>query len=277
MLNNTCILVSLRIGLPPQSRQARRASEKIELKYRTARKQARVNKNLYSKKDIKPLQSSASAVRTLFNELSLPYDDVYRVIPSKTYFQFIEKLSPYTAHFDEKKHQFLRDHHIALMRSEMHLGKLFNADDYPDVHELDNRIHLTIESSVLPPITAFDELAGLTPEAIEKLKADAVAGQQAKVEEALEDLFGRLFKSMDKAAAKLSDEDAIFRDTLIGNIESALDAIETLNLTNNQKLIDMADAVRDTLYGITPDELRKDKELRKETAEKMVDQIKEFF
>ncbi len=280
MLHETCLLVSLRVTLPPQTKTARQASNDVEYKYRTAKKQGKVVKQLFSPKDIKPLTQVMTRARSLFNELSLPYDSAYRIIPSAGYFNFVEKLAEVSKEFDTKKQEFLREYHLIQTRSAMALGDLYDEDDYPTPTRLSNMINFTIESSIIPDVTAFDELAGLTPEALDELKAQAAAGQQEKIESALHDLFKRLFDSLHKASVKLADKDGVFRDTLIGNINNALLAIESLNLTNNQELIDLATDVKEIIEEVSPDDLRTDKELRKETAEqtqKVLNKMSEFF
>lgn len=280
MLNNTCILVRLHIGMPPQTKRASGASEDVEARYRTAPKQARVNKSLFSKKDIGHLQQIANRARTTFNEISLPYDVGSRIIPSKSYFDFVQTMSGLSTEFDTAKHRFLNDYHISLMRAESELGDLFDSDDYPNSTMLQEVINFSIESDVIPAVTAFDDLVGLTDEEVEKLKASAVEGQQAKVDEALKDLFKRLHKSLSKAAARLAVEDSSFKNTLVGNIEAALDAVDTLNITGNQELIDMAEEIREMVEGVSPDSLRVDKDLRAKTAadaKDLVNKVSEFF
>lgn len=280
MLNEKAMLVSLHISLPPQTKTAKEASAEVEQRYQTARKQGRVTKALFSQKDIKPLTQAMTRARTLFNELTLPYDDSYRIMPSKNYFEFVEAMAPLSRDFDTKKQEFLREYHTIQQRAAHDLGGLYNDLDYPPVQMLENRINFTIESSVIPSMTAFDELAGLTPEAIEDLKKQAYEGQQKKVEQALQDLFQRLFQSLHKAAVKLSDEDGVFRDTLLSNINGALEAVETLNLTNNQELIALANEVKTVIEGLSPDDLRQDKELRKQKVEetkKILNKMNEFF
>jgi hypothetical protein len=280
MLNETCILVNLQIGMPPQTRLARKASDEVAEKYNTVKNQARVNASLFSKKDIRPLQQVANQARTLFNEMSLPYDSANRILPTESYFEFTQAMSVIATEFDKKKSAFLRDYHIILMRSEMELGALWRAENYPSNFELEQRIGFTIESNVIPPMTAFDELAGLSEEAIKELKVQAEAGQQDKINDALKDLFKRLFKSLNAAAIRLDDVDTHFKDTLIGNIEAALSAIESLNLTEDEDLIELAEEVREVISGITPAELRSNGELRKQTAKEtkeLVAKVSEFF
>lgn len=280
MLHDTCILVRLAISLPPQTKTAKEASQDVEMKYKTAKKQGKVTKVLFSQKDIKPLTQAMNKARTIFNENSLPYDAAYRIIPSARYFDFVKIMSQLSEEFDTCKKKFLNEYHIIQMRSAAVLGDLFDEDDYPSAGQLDHSISFSIESSVIPKITAFDELAGLTPEAVEDLKSQALAGQQKKIDDALQDLYRRLFTSLNKASSKLADEDSIFRDTLVSNIHDALQAVDCLNITNNPDLMELANKVRSVVGDITPQALRDDKELRKETAKntkEVMQKISEFF
>lgn len=280
MLNETCMLVDLSISLPPQTKIAKAASEDVERKYQTAKRQGRVTKLLFSNDDIKPLTQASTAARARFNELSLPYDEAYRIIPTSSYFKFAEEMGELSMHFDTKKHEFLREYDNIKRKARLVLGSLYDERDYPASWDLDAKIRFKLSSSVLPDITAFDNLAGLTPDAVETLKEQAVEAQNQKIEQALHDLFDRLFTSLHKAHVKLSNADSIFRDTLIGNIKDALYAVETLNLTGNQELIALADEVKATLDNIEPEDLRKDKKLRQTTADsakQLLDKMEEFF
>ena len=280
MLSNTCILVNLRIHMPPQTKLARAASDDVEVKYQTEKKQGKVTKNLFHQRDIKPLTQVMSKARTLFNEISLPYDSAYRIIPSSSYFDFVEKMSEVSREFDQAKQEFLRNYPGIMSKARLALGGLFDGDDYPTETKLQNTVHLAIESSVVPAVTAFDELAGLTPEMIEELKQQAIAGQEEKVKLAMADLLGRLHRSLNKAKSKLSDEEGIFRDTLVSNIHSALTAVDNLNLTGDPQIAELATAVREVIDGIRPDDLRNDKELRAKTVEEtsqLLGKMSEFF
>jgi len=115
---------------------------------------------------------------------------------------------------------------------------------------------------------------------VAELKAQAVAGHEEKMKDALQDLFHRLFTSLNKAAIKLHDVDGVFRESLLGNIEIALEAIDTLNLTQDEDLIELAAEARYIMDGLTPDDLRNDKDLRKQTAKdtkELVEKMGDFF
>ena len=279
-IQENALIVSLRISLPPQSRKAFAASDAVEMKYKTAHRQAAVVKQLFSKKDVKIIQRAAQQARQYFNEASLPYEDGRRIIPSANYFEFVSEMSKYSSAFDDAAVKLIRNYHLVISRAEFELGELFDENNYPTADQLEARMNFSIDSTVIPKSNAFDDLAGLDEEAIEKLKADARAGEKDKIEVAMRDLVSRLFTSLSHAVSKLSDEDAIFRDSLIKNIDHALEAIKTLNLTNDVDLIEIAEKVKSSLEGITAEDLRKDKELRSKTAkeaQEMIDKLSEFY
>lgn len=280
MLHETCMLVDLSISLPPQSKIAKRASEEVEARYRTARKQGKVTKQLFSQQHIKPLLQAANALRAKFDAITLPYNDAYHIIPTENYFKFTEEMRSLMLAFDDRKHEFLTRYEWIRSEASKVLGELYDPKDYPDPQELNSRIRANLTASVLPAVTAFDSLAGLTPEAVEELKEQALTEQKEKIEEALFDLFKRLFGALNKAAVKLADDDSIFRDTLIGNILEAVEAIDSLNLTDDPRLKELAQDVREVFEGVSPNDLRKDKEFRKHTADEtrqVLDKMKEFF
>jgi len=279
-IHDSALIVSLRISLPPQTKRASQASEAIELKYKTAKKQAAVVKHLFSKQDIKRLQQAASQARKWFNDATLPYEDGRRIIPSSQYFEFTSEASKHSMAFDTEAKKLVRNYHLVISRAEFELGELFDEDNYPTAGQLENHLSFSIDSTVIPRSNAFDDLAGLDEEAVKKLKEQAEQGYKDKVEIAMRDLVSRLFTSLSHAVARLSNEDAVFHKTLITNIDKALEAIKTLNLTHDTDLIEIAEQVKETLEGITPEELRENKKLRAETAQsaqEMIDKLSEFY
>lgn len=269
------LLVSLQIGSIPQSKKVRRASEKLERDNNTAPKQAAVVSRLFAKQDIKGLQSVVSAARTKFKDLTLPYGRGQGLIPSNKYFDFLEEMTSLKAQFEAERRYLLDNIEGILKNAEEVNGSLFDRNNYPELGDLSEAMYFSIEVNPVPAANEFDKLADLTPEEIEVLKREAVINANSKTEAAIRDLFERLFKTLQHAADRLTDEESgeckIFRNTLIGNIEKALHAAETLNINDDEGLKSLTEEVKRVIVDLTADDLRKDKELRKETAQKAAD------
>jgi hypothetical protein len=72
-------------------------------------------------------------------------------------------------------------------------------------------------------------------------------------------------------AERLSNADAIFRDTLTGNIQSLCDVLKSLNITEDPELEAMRKRIDEKLTGYNPDSLRKGRNIRMEVAKEAQD------
>jgi hypothetical protein len=72
-------------------------------------------------------------------------------------------------------------------------------------------------------------------------------------------------------AERLSNADAIFRDTLTGNIQSLCDVLKSLNITEDPELEAMRIRIDEKLTGYNPDSLRKGRNIRMEVAKEAQD------
>lgn len=275
-----CLLISLSISMPPKTRKARGASTGIEQKYRTVKGKAKVVKNLFSKQDLQPLVRARDAADKFLKENTLPFGNHHRIIPADQFFKFAEDIGKYRAEFEHQKQRFLNYYYLSLSRAEFELGDLFDETNYPTEAYLSNYIQMVIETSVVAPTNAFDRIAGFSEEEAAKLTAEAFEQQQGKLKDAMKSLVKRLLKTLQYAVSRLSKEDSVFRNTLLSNIHESVEAIRSLNITGDEELIRLADKVEDIIQGLSANDLRRDKELRKETVEEakgVIDQLAEFF
>jgi hypothetical protein len=277
-ISDQALLLTLSISRPPMTRKARRASDKAESEYRTAKRQAAVVKTLYSKKDIKPLQTAAGAVRRYVEKNTLPYRAGVWILPSAKYLKFVEGLQPLMENFEATKQRFIDEYHLVKSRAMLDLGNLYNGDDYPSAEELAAKVSVNLDMELMPDDNDFDRLSGaFDDEVIDDLKARSVESKERRLESAMESLAQRLVKSVRHAITRLSDEDAVFRDSLLKNIHGAIEDIRDLNLTGDQELEELASEIQEVIHGLEPKDLRVDKETRREVVEELTQKMGEFF
>ncbi len=89
---------------------------------------------------------------------------------------------------------------------------------------------------------------------------------------AMQDCWKRLYSVVSKAAQKLNEPDAIFRDSLIENISDLCTMLPKLNVMEDPNLESMRQAIETTVGGINPDQVRDNAEVRK-TAVQSLDEI----
>lgn len=271
-IHNKALLVSLSIGSLPKTRKVDRVTDEVEERHRTAHRQASVITRLFAKEDVKYLDQVSQAARKRFREVTLPFGRSQGLIPSKKVFDFLREMGEYRAQFEDERKRIIDDIDRILSNACTVNGTLYEPENYPARNELAEAMFFAIDVNPVPAASAYDELTELSPEELEFLKNEAVITNQSKIESAVKDLFNRLLKTLKHASDRLSDEDLggckIFHNTVVTNIAKAIEAAETLNLNDDQELIELTEAVKEIIDNLTADDLRKDHELRRETAAK---------
>lgn len=282
-LHNKALLISLTMSMPPRSKTLRNETDRVNDEHRAEVNQATVVAKLFAKSDIRELQKVTTEARSWFREKTIPYGRGAGLIPATRYFDFMQTLGEFRLRFNEEKRRLLDNIENVIANAKAANGTMFNRENYPSLDKLEDSIYFAVECNPVPASNDYDKLADLTPEELELLKKEAVINAQSKINVAIQDLFQRLLKSLSHAAERLKDDDngsKIFRDTLVGNIYKAVEAAETLNVEDNDELQRLTSAVKDIFDGITADDLRRDTQLRNDTAEKaakLANQISELF
>ena len=75
---------------------------------------------------------------------------------------------------------------------------------------------------------------------------------------------------------KDKDTKKVFRDSLVDNVLEVVELLSLCNVTGDTQMAAMKDKLENTLLGVTPDALREDEYLRRETKTK-VDEILSLF
>ena len=271
-ISEKALLMTLTIGMPPASRKVKPESERLEKEKGTAKNQAAVVAKLFARQDIEPLNKVSGAARRRFRELTIAYGRSSGLVPTVRYFDFMTEIGAFRREFEAERDELLSNFKDALGRAEEVNGGLFDVNNYPDYETLASQMYFSIECTPVPTENDYDRLSDLTPEQIEVLKREAVVTAQSKTQAAMRELFERLFKSVKHMAERLSDEETgdqkIFRDTLIDNVNKAIAAAETLNITDDTELVELTQNIKEAIDGITAPDLRRDAELRRTTAEK---------
>ena len=90
--------------------------------------------------------------------------------------------------------------------------------------------------------------------------------EDENMENAMENLWHRLYEVVERMAERLDDNNPRIFKTLVTNIEELTGILPDLNLTGDPQLTDMCNDVKDKLCSYTAGQLKKDSRVRKQTA-----------
>jgi hypothetical protein len=145
------------------------------------------------------------------------------------------------------------------------LNGLFNPNDYPDPVKIRSKFGVDIVISPLPDSNDFR--VGLQEEEINRIQTEIADREKQLLARAMKDCWNRLYEVVKHMSLKLSDKEATFRDSLVGNIINLVGLLPKLNLTNDHHLETMRKDIETKLTGASPDDLRNSKPIRKQVAQ----------
>ncbi len=232
-----------------------------------ARDFASVTKVLIDKNHLKNIREVISKMRAYHKEQTLPWDNYSGgLLPSTKFNEYSAKIREARRDLEAAVAVFVTNYENYITESEQKLGDLFCRNDYPSVHEIPNKFNLEASFEKVPEAGDF--------------RVDIPEHEQAKVRSAIESkvehqhanamkrVWTRIFKTVEHINERLSQEDGIFRDSMIENLEQLVNVLPALNILEDPTLTEMTNELQNTLCGYSAKELRKNTGLRKELAEK---------
>ncbi len=265
-LAQKAMIVRLSITKWSARKYDRKVSREVADKYGTDQDRGRYNKVLVAQDNLTAIQKAESATRTFHYDNTLPWkDDGARILPAANFANYSAEIRKLKSDFQAATMDFCRNYPALVDQARLELAGLYDPADYPDPAAIGRKFAFEVEVDPLP--TAADFRVTLQAGEVERIKAE-IAGRLKEAEaEAMTDLFNRLYEVVKHMAGKLSDKEAIFRDSLVTNVQDLVDLLPRLNLTGDPHLETLRREVEAKLLGYEPDTLRKDQFARQETAQ----------
>lgn len=264
-LADKAMLVKLSISKWSARKHDKRVSKEVAQQYGTDQDRGRYNKVLIAQEAIKKIGQAESAARTFHYEQTLPWkDDGARILPSANYLHYTQEIRRLKAEFEREVGYFLGNYPDLVDDARRELNGLFDPADYPDPSKITKKFGFEVEVDPLP--TAADFRVNLQGEEVNRIKGEIEERLGRAQADAMRDLFNRLHGVVKHMAEKLADKTAIFRDSLVTNIQDLVDLLPRLNLTGDPHLEELRRKVADNLLGYEPETLRKNQFARQETA-----------
>jgi len=228
---------------------------------------ASVTKSLINKEHLKKIREIVSDMKKYHNEQSLPWDNNGgRLLPSTEFNAYTMKFRESQRELSSAVETFIQNYPSYISEAEGRLGDLFDIQDYPQAAEIEGKFTLV---SAFEKVPEANDFRVDIPEHEQQKIRDQIEGRvEAKHADSMKRLWTRMFKAVEHMNERLSDSDAIFRNTLIENVEQLVEILPRLNVLEDPALIEMTEELRQSLCGYEPDDLRKNDVLRSELADK---------
>jgi len=267
----TCMLGKLTIKLWSGRKFDKRVTKTATDHYGADQEAGRFNKLLVKKDSVKAYQKKANEIRAWFYDNSLPWKDNGQRLIKNTELERVKR--EYRQHTDELDaivNDFALDYLNLITLARSDLNGMFNPDDYPSADELKNKFFWSFDPEPLPMVPE-DFRTSLSDEQVNEIRADLEQRNAQAIKDAMKDAWERLYVAIAKMEERLSDFDAVFRDSLINNICELCEILPRLNITEDPDLEKMRIEALDKLCSYDTDNLRKNPSYRHEAAQRAKD------
>lgn len=215
---------------------------------------------------LEPIRKHAGEVRRRHYDMTLPWEEGYRLLSAKSQQSYGDVFQNYEREFNKHVGQFMSQYPDWLEQAKLMHGQTYNPSDYPSASEMTKHFRFGVEYTPLPQSEHFI-VKGLAQDAVDEMREDLEKRNEERVKAAVADTWQRLLAPVQAMADKLASPDTIFRDSLVSNVKDILALLPALNLDNNSQLTEAARQIERQLSNIDPATLRENKVFRKEVAD----------
>lgn len=243
----------------------RRASEKAEEDFSAKKGTGRYWKRLVPKVALKDRVNIGAEARSFHDEQTLPWlGGGIRILPAANFQDYMAGMRQRQAKAEQAVRKFLADYDGWIEEARRAQGKLFRDSDYPKPEAVAEKFGFEVD--VLPLPNVADWRVDLSAEQVAEIRKEAEGRMRDVQREGIEELYARLADVVSRARERLSDPDAVFRDSLIGNIRDMVGLVARLNLSQDAKLEALRAEVEQKLAVHSPAVLRADPTIRAKAA-----------
>lgn len=269
MLSNNAMLVSLTISQWTARRLDKIATNTVEEKHGNASRTGNYTKKLLpGSRELDAVASTASAMRAFYYAQTLPWsNEGMRILAAKNYLPFNKEFKRYKDAFEDAVKTFAAAYNILKVDAQNKLGDLFREAEYPHESAILTKFGVAVDFFPMPDVGDFRV-------SIQDADKEVFVQRMKDVEAtAMKECWTRLYEVVSKAASRLSQPDAVFRDSLIENILDVCTLLPRLNIQDDPALEKARSEVEGIVAGISADVCRSSTSERNNAARSLQDAI----
>jgi hypothetical protein len=268
-ISSSSMLVELSISTWTGRKLDKRASKDITSQNYAVDGVANVNKKLLGDcAELMAVQKFTANLRNAHYAMTMPWSDTgLRLLPTSQYFKYHQQMTTLQAEYERLVALFLNAYDWEIMEAQTKLGDLFIRDDYPTTENLHSKFSFRLTYIPLPD--AGDWRIDIGNEAKEELRAHYENYYSTQLGQAMNDVWKRTYDALSRMSERLDyadhEQKKVFRDSLVENVAEMIELLRVCNVAGDVQMTAMANNLEEAMRGVTPDALRDDAWLRRET------------
>ena len=264
-LTTKALLVQLNISQWSARKYDKRVTKVVNDSSGASSDAGRFNKALLpAANKLEAIHKMSTRIRNEYYKQTLPWGmEGTMLLPTANYMVFMADFNRMKNEWQYAVDAFVNDYPTLVSAAQQHLGSMYNPDDYPPVGVLADKFSMGL--SVMP-VPSTDFRVEIGDDEMDRIKADVEQRVKKAEQQAMGDLWKRLYERVKNIAERLSDPTAVFRDSLLENAHEICDILPRLNVADDPNLTSLCDELLVVLDGKKPDALRTNLTVREDTA-----------
>jgi hypothetical protein len=232
---------------------------------------------LIPQSELKPVTELRTRIRYTWTNLTLPWmDGGVRILPSKMFMDYREKMNAVVRDYNKAVDAFLKRYPSIIEKRKKDFGDLWK--DYegyiPSVNEL--RDKFAVHQDIYPMPDASDFRVDIGTEESAEIREQVEASINAATQKAMSDLWNQLADLIGMVEKTLGNPKAVFRDSLINNLSEFCKLIPKMDFVGDSNLNSIRTEVISKLANLKPIDLRESTSDRKKAVKAAKDILKKI-
>ncbi len=277
-LSDRALLVQMSISQWTARKYDKKATRQVADANNTTMDAGRYNKSLLPMNDyLDRVHKKTTHIREKFYKNTLPWGiEGTQMLPTSNYLQFMTEYRKEKSEWQSLVNTFIDNYDTLRFDAQRILGELYDEADYPLVSEIGYKFRMDM---AVFPVPSNDFRTNISSDELTAIQQDVERRVSQAQQQAVLEVWQRLFDKVKHIAEKLADPKAVFRDSMVENARDICDLLPRLNFTDDPHLEEMRQQVEASLLK-HPDALRNDPDLRRDTAAEakaIMDKMKSFM
>lgn len=169
-----------------------------------------------------------------------------RILASSQAMEFLQEFKGFKKNYDDAVRALVAVWDTRVAEAMNNLGQLANPLDYPSATELPKKFAVTIDMKPMPAMSDFSRLN--IPAALASALGNRhIAVAQQQVQNAMNEMRDRMLEELERINAQMSKhaagEKTRLYESLITNMQGLVQMARNMNLTNNQRLMELTEKI----------------------------------
>jgi hypothetical protein len=276
-ISSSAVLAELNISIWTANKLDKGATDSVLASNSASSGSAQVRKNLMAGSNKrKKIADYGARARLYHNQTTLPWSDKgSRLLPTSLFMEYKQNMNTIERTMNAMIDDFFLSYDDLVLDAKLHLGSLFNSNDYPSIDELRHKFGFKLVFSPLPESNDFR--LDIPQQDMQELSSKYESAFNDRLNDAMQENWSKLHKTLTHMSEKLTeteDENSVkrYHDSLVTNATELCGLLTHLNITKDPKLEEARRSLELTMLGVDIDSIKESPEVRHSVKSK-VDEI----